>query len=131
MRTMPIALAAAALVASAGIAATHRDRGADELAKALAGHVEGKTIECIDPKMVDGPQIIDHQTLLYRRAGTIYKANIIGPCPSLEDGNTVVNEIYGGQLCRNDKFRTIAPGESIPSAYCRLGGFTEYTPAPK
>lgn len=128
MHAFPLAIGAAALIATAGIAASHRgdDNGQRELAKALAGHVAGKNVECIDPKMVDGPQIIDHTTLLYRRLGTIYKANIIGPCPSLDEGDTVINEVYGGQLCRNDKFRTLSPGETIPSPYCRLGGFTEY-----
>lgn len=133
MRRLSLALAATALIATAGIAATRSgdDQGQRDLAKALSGHVEGKSVECIDPKMVDGPQIIDHTALLYRRAGTIYKAKIIGPCPSLEEGNTVINDIYGGQLCRNDKFRLLAPGEHIPSAYCRLGGFTEYKPVKK
>jgi len=133
MRRLSLALAATALVATAGIAATRsgQDEAQHDLAKALAGHVAGKTVECIDPKMVDGPQIIDHQTLLYRNGGTIYRAHIIGPCPSLEEGVTVINDIYGGQLCRNDKFRTLTPGETIPSAYCRLGNFTEYKPVGK
>jgi hypothetical protein len=133
MRFVPLAIGAVALAATAGFAATRSgdDHAQRELAKALAGHVPGKTVECIDPKTASGPQIIDHTTLLYRRAGTIYKANLIGPCPSLETGKTIINEVYGGQLCRNDKFRTIAPGETIPSPYCRLGGFTEYKRAPK
>jgi hypothetical protein len=131
MRHIVIALASAALIATAAGAAAWRDHGADaqrDLAKALAGHVAGKTVECIDPKMTDGPQIIGHDTLLYRGGGTIYKTTVIGPCPSLEQGVTVINDIYGGQLCRNDKFRTIEPGMTIPSNYCRLGAFTEYTP---
>ena len=133
MRRSLLVVAAAALTATAGAAAHRSDdaHGQRELARALAGHVAGKTVECIDPRMVDGPEIIDHTTLLYRRGGTIYKANIIGPCPSLEQGNTVINDVYGGQLCRNDKFRTITPGETIPSPYCRLGGFTEYDRAGK
>jgi hypothetical protein len=133
MRRLSLAIAATALVATAGIAATQsgNSRAERDLAKALAGHVAGKTVECIDPKMTDGPQIIEHTTLLYRRGATIYKAKIIGPCPSLDEGDTVINDIYGGQLCRNDKFRTLSPGETIPSPYCRLGGFTEYKPAGK
>ena len=131
MRRLSYALALAAIAATAAGAAMsqHDDEAQRDLAKALAGHVPGKTSECIDPKFASGPQIIGHDTLLYRQGGTIWKANVIGPCPSLEEGVTVISDVYGGQLCRNDKFRTLAPGESIPSAYCRLGNFTEYKPA--
>ena len=130
MRYIPLSVAAAALVATAGVAARH-DSSADaqrDLAKALAGHVAGKTDQCIDPHMADGPQIIGNDTLLYRSGGTIWKTQVIGPCPSLREGVTIISDVYGGQLCRNDKFRTIEPGMHIPSPYCRLGGFTEYKP---
>jgi len=129
MRRLSYVLGLAVIAATAAAAATHDKHAERDLAKALAGHVPGKTSECIDPKFASGPQIIGHDTLLYRQGSTIWKANVIGPCPSLEEGVTVITDIYGGQLCRNDKFRTLAPGESIPSAYCRLGNFTEYKPA--
>lgn len=131
MRRLSYVLTLAVVAATAaGAAISHNDDEAKrDLAKALAGHVPGKTVECIDPKFANGPQIISHDTLLYRQGSTIWKANVIGPCPSLEEGVTVINDIYGGRLCHNDKFRTLAPGESIPSAYCRLGNFTEYKPA--
>lgn len=129
MRSIPFALIAGAAIATAACAtaAATDDHAQEELSKALAGYAPGKTAECIDLKMVDGPQIISHQALLYRQPGTIWKADVIGPCPSLEPMVTVITDVYGGQLCRNDKFRTLAPGESIPSAYCRLGSFTKYT----
>jgi hypothetical protein len=129
MRRLSYVLGLAVIAATAAAAATHDKHAERDLGKALAGHVPGKTSECIDPKFASGPQIIGHDTLLYRQGSTIWKANVIGPCPSLEEGVTVITDIYGGQLCRNDKFRTLAPGESIPSAYCRLGNFTEYKPA--
>lgn len=40
---------------------------------------------------------------------------------------TVIVEMRGSQLCRNDQFRVLTPGTSIPSGYCRLGKFTPYT----
>ncbi|TPG20362.1 hypothetical protein EAH87_07580 [Sphingomonas koreensis] len=118
-------LLAVASIASAAIA---RDDPARDLAKALEGHVATKTDQCIDPHLVSGPQVIGHDTLLYRQGGTIWKTTVIGPCPSLDDDVTIINDVYGGQLCRNDRFRTREPGLTIPSAYCRLGGFTKYVP---
>ncbi|MGN6374124.1 MAG: hypothetical protein ACTHMG_01075 [Sphingomonas sp.] len=131
--SLTLALAAAALAAGSAVAARHGgdDDAQRDLAKALAGHVESGSVQCIDPRMTEGPQIIGHDTLLYRRGGTVYRANLIGPCPSLREGVTIINEVYGGQLCRNDKFRTLEPGTTIPSSYCRLGDFTVYKPAPK
>ena len=129
MRKMLLIGLGATLVAGAAVA---RDDDAQrELAKALAGHVPGKTSECIDPKFASGPQVIGHDTLLYRQGGTIWKANVIGPCPALDDDVTVIVDMYGGQLCRNDKFRVLEPNATIPSAYCRLGSFQQYVPVRK
>jgi len=120
---------AAAFVAGGALA--HDSDPARDLAKALAGHVPGKTSQCIDPQFASGPQVIGHDTLLYRQGGTIWKANVIGPCPALDDDVTIISEVYGGQLCRNDKFRVLEPGARIPSAYCRLGAFQQYLPVRK
>jgi hypothetical protein len=129
MRRLMMIGMAAMLVAGAAVA---RDSDARrDLAKALAGHVPGKTSECIDPQFADGPQVIGHDTLLYRQGSTIWKTNVIGPCPALDDDVTVIADIYGGQLCRNDKFRVLEHGMTIPSAYCRLGSFQQYLPVRK
>jgi hypothetical protein len=121
---------AATLVAGAALA-HDTDDPQRELAKALAGHVPGKTSECIDPQFTSGPQVIGHDTLLYRQGTTIWKANVVGPCPSLDNYVTIINDIHGGQLCRNDMFRVLEPGTTIPSAYCRLGSFQQYVPVKK
>lgn len=129
MRRMMIAGLATALIAGAALA--HDDDPAKELAKALAGHVPGKTSECIDPQFASGPTVIGHDTLLYHQGSTIWKANVIGPCPSLDDNVTVIADIYGGRLCHNDRFRVLEPNATIPSAYCRLGAFQQYLPVKK
>jgi hypothetical protein len=115
----------------AGAALAHGSDADRDLAKALAGHAPGKTSQCIDPKFASGPQVIGHDTLLYRQGGTIWKANVIGPCPALDDDVTVIVDMWGSQLCRNDKFRVLEPNATIPSAYCRLGSFQQYVPVKK
>lgn len=132
MRVLPIVVASLA-VAAAGCTAAYagRDDHGDyqaQLAKALSGTVRGKTTECIDPQEVEGPEIVGKRTLVYRRVGTLYRNDLIGPCPSLETDSTIIMEVKSGELCRNDMFRTVEPGETIPSQFCRLGNFTEYDP---
>lgn len=117
------AVAALALAGTIGAAAPERD----DLAKALAGRVPGKPESCITLGSNDGPQIIDAHTILYRHSGKrVWRTGPIGACPSLRPLNTLVIEVWGGQLCKNDRFRVVTPGLSIPSGYCRFDSFTPY-----
>ena len=125
-----ILMAAAALVL-AGAATARSDGPAEELARALKDHVPGKTSQCIDPQLASGPQVIGHDTLLYRQGGVIWKTNVVGPCPALDEDVTIIADIYGGQLCKDDRFRVKEPNAIIPSAYCRLGSFQQYVPVRK
>ncbi|MCP3733876.1 hypothetical protein M9979_03160 [Sphingomonas sp. RP10(2022)] len=97
----------------------------------LAGRIAGPAENCITVSRTNGPSIVDAHTILYTEGAgrRVWKTGPIGACPSLEPLSTMVVEIYGGQLCRNDRFRVVTPGLSIPSAYCRFSAFTPYTRA--
>lgn len=98
----------------------------------FTGLVAQPPVDCISLSNNDGPSVIDGQTILYRRgAGRVWRTGPVGACPSLAPLTTLVVEVYGGQLCRNDRFRVITPGMSIPSAYCRFDRFTPYVKAAK
>lgn len=120
------ALALAGCAASAQMQASEAAEAQKDLAKALEGRVAGEMRDCISASSANGPQIIDSKTLLYRDGSRIWRNDIEGTCPSLREGNPIVIEIHGSQLCRMDKFRVIEPGSSIPSSFCFLGKFTEY-----
>jgi hypothetical protein len=93
----------------------------------LAGRIAGAPVDCIDPSRLNGPDIVDADTILYRQSGKrIWVSGPVGQCPSLRTGDTLVVELYGGRLCRNDRFRTITPGISIPSGVCRFRAFVPY-----
>ena len=97
----------------------------------LAGFTPGPEQSCIDVQRVQGPEIVDEHTVLYRQTGgRIWKTGSVGRCPSLQPLSTLVVEIYGGQLCRNDRFRVLTPGTLIPSGYCRFKPFVPYTKVP-
>lgn len=93
----------------------------------LSGRVAGAAVHCIDLSRNTGPDIVDAQTILYHESGRrIWKTGPVGTCPSLRPLDTLIVEVYGGQLCGNDRFRTISAGMSIPSGYCRFRDFTPY-----
>ncbi len=95
----------------------------------LAGRAQGQPANCINLSQSNGPSIIDDHTILYTEGAgrRVWKTGPVGACPSLAPLNTLIVEVYGGQLCRNDRFRVLTPGTSIPSAYCRFTQFTPYT----
>ena len=93
----------------------------------LAGWVAGPSVECIDLQRINGPDIVDADTILYRESGKrIWVSGPVGKCPSLRPLDTLIVEVRGSQLCRNDMFRTVTPGLSIPSGVCRFRRFVPY-----
>jgi len=127
MRGLPIAIAALGLLGAAAPAAPKQDA----LAAELQGRVAGKPMDCVDKARLDGPQIIDDHTLIYRESGRrVWRNDLPDACPGLRPMDTMVIEVWGNQMCRNDHFRSYAPGSSIPGAICRLGTFTPYDKPP-
>lgn len=93
----------------------------------LVGRSAGTPVRCVNLQLLNGPEIVDAQTILYRQSGKrIWKTGPVGECPSLRPLDTLIVEVYGGQLCRNDRFRTVSAGMSIPSGSCRFRDFTPY-----
>lgn len=98
----------------------------------LAGRIAGPPQECLDLGRVDGPSIIDANTILYRQSGKrVWRAELSAPCPSLEPFSTLIVEVYGRQLCRHDRFRVRSPNSSIPGGFCRFERFVPYDKPPR
>ncbi|MFD1786879.1 hypothetical protein ACFSC3_04765 [Sphingomonas floccifaciens] len=116
------------LLALAGCTASAPINGktdAAELADALKGRTAGPPQRCINASNLDAPRIIG-DTLVYRQGGRLFVTRASGGCPSLRGDPLLVTEVYGGQLCRNDRFRTVPRGASIPGPYCMFGEFVPY-----
>lgn len=104
------------------------DRGpsdAAELAETTAGRTAGAPQRCIAVPSSDGPQIVG-ENLLYREGRTLWVSAAVDGCPSLRGDVIPIVEVQGGQLCANDRFRTVQRGSSIPGPYCRFGPFVPY-----
>ncbi|KQS03508.1 hypothetical protein ASG11_03905 [Sphingomonas sp. Leaf357] len=114
------------MLIAAGAATADSRSDQTDLARALAGRVAGAPVKCLDPRLADGPQVVGTQTLLYRRGnGRLWVNTLPEPCPGLRFNAVPVVEMFGGEMCRNDRFTPVTPG-SIPGAPCRLGGFTPW-----
>lgn len=95
----------------------------------LAGRVAGAPVNCIDLDRIGGPEIVDARVILYRDGRRVWRTEPIGGCPGLRSTDTLQVELYGRQVCRNDRFRSRSTG-SLPGRYCRFGSFTPYDKAP-
>lgn len=117
---LPLLLAACASVPND---ASDGDR---DFAQLTAGRTAGTPQRCIDSSQFNGPRIIDARRIAYHQSGREWVSDLPAACPGLRRDATLIVDVYGGQLCQNDRFRTVYPGQSIPGPYCRFGKFTPY-----
>ena len=96
------------------------------LAKAIGPRIASGETSCVSTSLLSDTQVIDGSTIIYGRVGTIYVNRMERPCPGLDPTDTLITDIKGGQLCRNDMIRVLEPGSTIPGGFCRLGSFTTY-----
>lgn len=108
-------------------AASRQAEAARDFAEAIGDRQPGESQDCINSSMTDGPRIIDHKRLIYRQGQRLWVNNLESECPGLEPYNTLIVELHGSQICRNDQFRALEPGSRIPGPYCRFGKFTPYS----
>lgn len=93
----------------------------------LAGRTAGVPVACIDGDFVQGPEIVDKRTILYRQNGRrVWRTGPIGACPGLDRFAILVVERYGRKLCRDDRFSPVPQGSRIPFGRCRFAAFTPY-----
>jgi hypothetical protein len=121
------AAALAGCTANSQYEQSRQARAERELGEALKGRVAGAPQDCISTFGTSGPQIIDGRTVLYRETGRrIWRNDLGAECPGLDPYATLIVEVHGSQICRNDRFRAVDPGSRIPGAYCLFGKFTPY-----
>lgn len=98
----------------------------EELADVIGDRVAQAPVDCVSTSILGNARIIDKQTIVYRRTGTIYVNRLRSECPGLDPYTTLITEVKGGQLCRMDLVSTLDPGSTIPGPKCQLGQFTPY-----
>lgn len=123
------ALALTGCAANSEVQRSQQARADRDLADALKDRVAGAPQDCVSNISLDGPQIIDRDTILYRDGSRVWRAELAAECPGLQPYDTIIVEVHGSQICRNDRFRTLDAGSRIPGPYCLFGKFTPYTKA--
>jgi hypothetical protein len=120
--TRKLPMLALVLIAAGATAADSKT----DLDKALAGRVAGAPVDCISNFSTDGPQVIDERTVLYRSGRRVYVNTLEAACPSLDWDKVLIVELHGSQICRNDHFRVLARGTTIPGPTCLFSKFVPY-----
>jgi hypothetical protein len=100
----------------------------DPVGKELAGRVAGKPVTCITASTTSGPIILDNRTIMYREGAgrRIWINRPRGQCAGLRQPATLIVQLFGSNVCRNDRFQVLEWGSSIPSAPCFFDDFTPY-----
>ena len=120
----PLILTAVLLLASC--AAPPPPPGA-ELARVTAGRIAGPPQECVTTFGQQNLRVVDSATLAYGDGRTVYINHLPGPCPGMEQLNTLIIDAHGGQYCRGDRVRGVEPGANIPGPSCNLGSWVPYS----
>ncbi len=103
------------------------ERQAARLEAALAGKVPGEPVSCIPRHPQASLTAISGSVLLYRVSGRlIYRNDLIGSCPGLARGDTLVVRPWGSQYCRGDIARSADLTIGMTTGACALGSFTPY-----
>ena len=116
------------LIAGCAAAEPELDHGnRDPLAREIAGRVAGAPATCVTATPNTTPRAVDAATLTFRQGGTLYVNRLPALCPGLRADDRLIIEVHGARYCRNDTFRALPIGTTIPGPICRLGDFVPYT----
>ncbi len=97
------------------------------LPQMLAGLTAGAPRNCIPTQTMSGLQLVDDNTVTMRLGNKLWVNHLRASCNVGNGFKTIVIDVHGGQYCRNDFFRLVEPGSSIPGPACFLGEWVPYT----
>ena len=124
------ATGAVALLGSASAEqVTRSPKAQQELAKALAGRVAGKPMNCInDFRSQIRMTVIDDHTLLFRNHGVVYVQNPPGGCANISNKTNALTTRRSStnQLCAGDINQVVQPSSGIFRGSCAFGPFVPY-----
>lgn len=94
----------------------------------FAGRKAGAPVSCVDTSVsMSGPTIAENGMVIINNGGRrAWLAKVRGQCATLRPFGTLIVDRWGSQLCRNDRFRVLEPGQSIPSNWCFFDEFVPY-----
>lgn len=103
------------------------EKQAARLEAALSGKVAGQPVSCISRTPQSGLTAISDRVLLYRVSGRlVYRNDLLGSCPGLARGDTLVVTSWSSQYCRGDMAKSADLVSGMVTGACALGDFTPY-----
>lgn len=122
-----IMLAAALLAAP--VVAARRETPDVQMAKALAGRVAQKPVNCISLWGSDSTQIIEGRAIIYKVGSKLYVNVPRSGAKSLREDDILVTRTFGSQLCSIDTVRLVDRGARFPRGFVVLDQFIPYARA--
>ena len=123
LRTLAVSFAAILALGSAD--AAERDPEA-QLAKAIAGRIEGEPVRCIRLRDVRSTQVIDRTAILYTVGKTIYVNKPAG-ASFLRSDNILVTDTHSSELCDIDTVKLFDSAMRMQMGSVGLSKFVPYT----
>ena len=114
-----------AMPTAAGSETTRADRGQERLDKLLKDRVAGEPTNCVLNRPSARLYIIDETALVYESGSTVY-VNYTKHPESLDDGDYLVLNNPGTQLCRTTQITTRSRGGNFFSGVIFLDDFIPY-----
>lgn len=103
------------------------EKQTSDLEKAIAGKVAGEKVSCVSRQPQANLTAISNSVLLYRvNSRLVYRNDLIGSCPGLTRGDTLIIKTWGSQYCRGDMATSADLVNGIVTGGCALGDFTPY-----
>lgn len=120
-------LMAASLPATLPASAAPRLAPEARLAKALAGRVAGKPVDCIPMHQIQSSEIFERTAILYKSGSTWYVNRPASGANFLDRNDVLVTNTHSSNLCSIDIVRLLDSGSHFPSGSLGLGKFVPYT----
>jgi hypothetical protein len=117
----------AAMLATAPADAQRRsDNGEQALARAVAGRVAGRPVNCINFRSIRSSRIIDGTAIVYDAGRTLYVNRPRSGARTLRRDDVLVTRTTGSQLCTIDSVRLVDSTSRFPRGFVTLGQFVPY-----
>lgn len=123
LRTLAVSFAAVLALGSAS--AAERDPEA-QLAKAVAGRVEGEPVRCIRLRDIRSTQVIDRTAILYTVGRTVYVNKPAGAA-FLRSDSVLVTDTHSSELCDIDTVKLLDSSTRTQMGSVGLSKFVPYT----
>jgi len=132
-KIISLALGVTILATAPSLAANRPNPKAEaELAKAIAGRIEGKPVDCIYLRDIRSSRIIDGTAILYETSNRkLYVNRPDSGHSSLRRDDILVTNTHSPQLCSIDIVRLVDSGAWFERGFVGLGKFVPYTKPPK